>query len=161
MFDKTDRQFFSGQDVQGVVGTIQQALHAQGIPTQQTGPTTWAGRGTVPAWGLVPKVAISVAPSPQGFYVDIRVLADVEGSGIVGFILAWIFFFPVAILLGYMAYQDFTQRRDYLIHSLWSPVGHLIIAPNYASPQFGMAPQGQWPQGQPPQGQPPQGPPAG
>jgi hypothetical protein len=151
VFDKTDRQFFSGQDVQSVVGTIQQALHAQGIPSQQTGPTTWAGRGVNPAWGLVPKVSIMAAPSPQGFYVDIRVLADIEGSGIVGFIVAWFLFFPVAIILGYMAYQDFTQRRDYLIHSLWSPVGHLIVAPNYPSPQFGnQAP-----------GYPPQGPPAG
>lgn len=150
MFDRTDRQFFSGQDVQGIVGTIQQGLHAQGIPIQQTGPTTWAGRGTIPSWGLVPKVSVSAAPSPQGFYVDIRVLADVEGSGIVAFIVAWFLFFPVAIVLGYMAYQDFVQRRDYLIHALWSPVGHLIVAPNYPAPQFNQAPA-----------YPPQGPPAG
>jgi hypothetical protein len=137
VFDKTDRQFFAGQDVQSIVGTFQQVLHSQGIPTQQTGPSTWSGRGNMPSWGLVPKVSIAVGPSPNGFYVDIRVLADIEGGGIAGFIVAWFLFFPVAILLGYLAYQDFIQRRDYLIHSLWSTVGHLIVAPNYPSPQFG------------------------
>lgn len=150
MFDRTDRQFFAGQDVQSIVGTLLQALHAQGIPTQQTGPATWAGRGTMPSWGLVPKVSIAAAPSPQGFYIDIRVLADIEGSGIAGLIISWFLFFPVALILGYMAYQDFTQRRDYLIHSLWSPVGHLIIAPNYPPPQFGVQPPGYPPQGQQP-----------
>jgi hypothetical protein len=137
VFDKTERQFFAGQDVQGVVQTIQQALYANGIPTQQTGATTWAGRGVTPAWGLVPKVSIMAAPSPQGFYVDIRMLADIEGSGIAGFIIAWFLFFPVAIILGYMAYQDFTQRQAQLFHGIWSPLGHLIVAPNFTTPTFG------------------------
>ncbi|HNS96244.1 MAG TPA: hypothetical protein PKL73_04775 [Polyangiaceae bacterium] len=137
MFDRTDRQFFAGQDVQGVVTPLQRVLHSQGIPLQQTGATSWSGRGTVPSWGLVPKIHINAHPSQQGFFLDIRVFADVEGNGIIAFILAWFFFFPVAIVLGFVAHNNFVQQRDYLIHSLWSPVGHLIATPNYPPVPFG------------------------
>lgn len=139
MFDKTERQFFAGQDVNGVVQTLQQVLYANGIALQQTGPSTWAGRGNTPSYGLVPRVSIVAAPTPQGFSVDLRVTADTEGSGIVIGIVLWFFFFPAAIILGYMAYQDFQQRQALLMQSMWGPVSHLFVAPNFG-PMFGGQP---------------------
>lgn len=152
VLDKTERQFFAGRDVDGVVRTIGQTLYAQGILLQQTGPQTWAGRGQFAQWGLVPKVSVYAAPSPQGFYLDVRVTADIEGSGIAMLIVCWFVFFPVALVLAYMAYQDFSQRQYTLHQSIWSPIAHLFVPPNYP-PVFG-AP------GQPPQA-PPQAPPPG
>lgn len=136
MFDKTERQFFAGQDVNGAILTLQQVLYANGIPLQQTGPTTWAGRGTMPAYGLVPRVSVVASPTPQGFSLDLRITADTEGSGIVIGIVLWFFFFPAAIILGYMAYQDFQQRQVLLMHSMWGPLSHLFVAPNFG-PMFG------------------------
>jgi hypothetical protein len=141
VFEKTERRFFAGQDVAGVVGTIQQTLYAAGMPSHQTGPSNWKARGQVPTWGLVPQVSIYAAPSPQGFYPDVQVSADVEGSGIAVFVVMWLVFFPVAIVLGYMAYSDFTTRIPQIHASIWAPLQHLFVAPNFAPPLAGA---GQW-----------------
>ncbi len=119
--------------------TLQQVLYANGIALQQTGPTTWAGRGTVPSYGLVPRVSVLASPTPQGFSLDVRVTADTEGSGIVVLIVLWFFFFPAALILGYMAWQDFQQRQTTLLQSMWGPVSHLFVAPNFG-PVFGAQP---------------------
>ncbi len=139
MFDKTERQFFAGQDVYGVIQTMQQVLYANGIALQQNGPNTWAGRGTTPSYGLVPRVSLFAQPTPQGFSLDVRITADTEGSGIAIAIVLWFFFFPAAIILGYMAWQDFQQRQALLMQSMWGPVSHLFVAPNFG-PVFGSQP---------------------
>jgi hypothetical protein len=145
VFERTERQFFRGQDATAVVQTIQQALYASGVMTQQTGPAGWSGRGVSPSYGLVPKVSIFAAPSPDGFSVDVRIMADTEGSGIIVAIVLWFVFFPAALIVGYMAYQDFVQRQAQLFNSVWAPLGHLIVAPNYPAPQFGAPPPGDYP----------------
>ena len=90
---------------------------------------------------LVPTISFYAAPSPQGFYVDARLSVDNEGTGIVWFILLWIFFFPAAIVLAVLAYNDANARLQQLQQMLWAPVSHLLIAPNYP-PAFGQQPFG-------------------
>ena len=148
MLDKNERQFLAGSDpnpvIQGISGTLYQA----GIVLTQTGPNTWAGRGNVASYGMVPKVAVSVMPMQGGFFVDARIGPDFESNGLIIFLVAWLFFFPLAIVLGVMGYQDWQTRHQQLSGVLWSSVGHLITAP--PAPQWGggaMAP-GPWGGGQ-------------
>ena len=141
MLDRSDRQFFSGNDVNGLINTLLNSLYSAGLPVQQTGPNTWKARGTVPSYGMVPVVSIVAMPTPQGFCVDARCTVDIEGSGIAIFVVLWLVFFPAAIILGIMAYNALSPLPTQVLQVMWTPVQHLFIAPNYAPP-FAAASQG-------------------
>lgn len=151
MLDKNERQFFTGSDTQSVIQSLQGTLYAQGIALTQTGPAQWAGRGQTATYAMVPKVSVSLMQAQGGFFVDVRVSADFETNGLVIFIVAWLFFFPVAIVLAIMGYQEWEKRQQALQQALWAPLAHRIAAP----------PQAAW--GAPPVGAagPPMAPPAG
>src|SRR5688572_7756542 len=106
MLDRNERQYFSGQDIQSIVNAIGGSLSQLGIILQPTGMNTWAGRAPGPSWGMFAKVLVSAVPVQDGFYLDVRVAPDFDSGGIVIFVVAWFFFFPAAIILGVLGYQD-------------------------------------------------------
>lgn len=129
MLDKTERQYFPGQDLAGVIGILQGTLYNAGIGLQQTGPNQWSGRGNVASWGMVPKVLVSSMPTQEGFFLDVKTTPDVEGGGVVILIVCWVFFFPLAIILGFLAYQDWQNRQTQLSQLIWPPLGPRIGQP--------------------------------
>ncbi|MCK6534728.1 MAG: hypothetical protein L6Q84_17285 [Polyangiaceae bacterium] len=135
MLDKNERQFFAQEHAESVLQTVTGTLHAQGVPLAQTGPNQWAGRGQVPSHGIVPKVLVSMMPVQGGFFLEVRAVADIESNAIVLLIVLWLVFFPVAIILAVMAYQDWERRQLYLFQSVWAPLANRIAAP--PGPQFG------------------------
>jgi hypothetical protein len=141
MLDKIDRRSFASADLPWVVQTIQATLYQQGISLQQTSPNTWSGRGQQPSYGLVVKAGLTVTQMPDQALVDLLVTADIEGSGIVIVIVAWIFFFPLAIILLVLGYQDWERRSNELRNLVWTPLSKMI-APR-APPPMGAAP-GRW-----------------
>lgn len=138
--DRSERQFFSGTDVNSIIGAVGNGLSAFDIQFVQTGSNSWLGKGSTPSYGMLQKVSLVVYPSPQGFYLDVRYGYDFDSTGAVLFVLAWFLFFPAAIVLAILAYNDFTARQDQLMQSIWNPVRNLIIAPNFA-PAFGQQPR--------------------
>ena len=122
--------------MQSVVQAIQGALYQSGIGMQQTGPNTWSGKGQQASYGMTPKVTLTTMPTQNGFSVDARVAADFETNGIIILVVAWLFFFPVAIILGILGYQDWQTRQNQLLAAIWAPVQHRMLAP--AQPQYGM-----------------------
>jgi peptidoglycan/LPS O-acetylase OafA/YrhL len=91
---------------------------------------------------LVPKVSLSVSPSPSGFCLDVRFTLDIEGTAIIGLVIAWFFCFPVAVVLAVLAYQGISERLRQLHAAFWAPVQQLIVAPNYAAPGWQQPPPG-------------------
>jgi hypothetical protein len=142
VIDRTDRQFFSGNGVADVVGRLGQGLAAQGLQLTQIGPSNWQARSNQATYGLVPKVSLSVSPSPNGFCLDVRFTCDFEGTAVIGLVVAWLFCFPAALILAVLAYQDITERLRQLHAVFWAPVQHLIVAPNYPAPAWQQAPPG-------------------
>jgi hypothetical protein len=147
MLDKSDRQFVPGQDVASVINVLQGSLYAAGIVLAQTGPNQWVGRGQTATYSIVPKVMVSTMAAQGGFFLDVRIAADFEGNGLVIFIVAWLFFFPVAIVLAILAYQDWENRQKYLTGVIWSPLASRL-GPPPAAP-WGTPPPGGF---QPPRG---------
>ena len=129
MLDKNERQFFPGQDLAGVIAILQGALYNAGISLQQTAPNQWSGRGNVASWGMVPKVLVSSMPTQDGFFLDVKTTPDIEGGGVVLFIVCWVFFFPLAIILGFLGYQDWQNRQNQLSQLIWAPLGPRIGQP--------------------------------
>jgi hypothetical protein len=140
VFDKTERAFFAGTDVPAVVRRLQSALHVAEVPTQQTAPASWVGRGVRTSWSIVPRVTMNAAPTPNGFMVEVRVSADVEPTGAIVLVVCWLFCFPAAILVAVLAHQDFTRRQAELFAGMLSEIGHLMIEPNFPPALGGFPP---------------------
>ena len=163
MIDRNEQRYFGGQDVASVIQLIQGALYQSGIQLQQTGPNTWSGRSQQSSYGLTPKVALTTMPAQNGFTVDARVAADFETNAIIILVVAWVLFFPLAIILGILGYQDWQTRQNQLLAAIWAPVQHRMLAPpapRYGPPgpgQYGAAPQQQQQGFAPPPGAPPPG----
>ena len=83
MLDKNERQFFAQEHAASVIQTITGTLHSMGIPLAQTGPNQWSGRGQVASHGIVPKVLVSMMPVQNGFFLDVRAVADIESNSVI------------------------------------------------------------------------------
>jgi hypothetical protein len=141
MLDKADRRYLRASDPAAIVGGIQGAIYQHGIQLQQTGPNMWVGRGTQASYGMVPRVAVTVTPIQDSVCVDVRISADFETNGIVVLVVAWLFFFPVAIILGVLGYQEWERRAMWTMSAIWTPLMPQMInppAPTWGPP--GVAP---------------------
>lgn len=134
MLNKNARWFFPGQDVQGTVHQIGGALYHVGINLAPSGPMRWQGEGAAGSYGLTPKLWISVMPDQGGFWLDIRLWADLESGSIVMFALSWFFCMPVAIILAVLGHSAWTQRSNELMAAMQQPVAHLQSTPNWGHP---------------------------
>jgi hypothetical protein len=134
VFDKTERAFFAGSDVQAIVRPLQRALEEAEVSTQQTGPATWAGKSFRGSWSLTPRITVNALPTPKGFMLEVRVSADVESGGAIGMVICWFFCFPVAVILGLLAHQEFTRRQQELFQTMYGQIRHKMIEPNFPPP---------------------------
>ena len=140
MFDKTERAFFAGSDVSAMVTHLQRVLQSADVPTQQTAPAMWAGKGFKASWSIAPRVTITASQTPRGFMLEVRVAADVEVGGAIGLLVCWLFCFPLAIVLAISAHQDFTRRQAELFELMHREIRHLMIEPNFPAPFAGLPP---------------------
>jgi len=140
VLNRSERQFFGGSDLQSVTGPIHYALQSHGIALQQVGPQAWGGRGAPSSWGVAMKVSLFAMQSPSGYSLELHTWAELEGNGVILLCLLGIFFFPAALVVGFFAYQETTQRQAAVHHAAWSPVSHLFVAPTFAPPFGAQAP---------------------
>ncbi len=141
MLDKNERQYFAQEHANAVIQSLMGTFAAMGVPLAQTGPNQWSGRGSTPNYGVVPKVMVSMMPSGAGFFLDLRVMADIDTNAIVIAIVLWLVFFPAALIVGLMAYQERLQPTFF--QAAWAPIAGRIAAP--PGPSFGMPGQAGWP----------------
>jgi hypothetical protein len=121
VFDKTERWFFPG-DMQPVLASAMSSVASSGFALQPFGPNSWAGRGNAASWGLLPMVALSVIPAQTGAFLEIRQSAEVDTNGVILIAVFALFFFPVALILGVLAYQDLQNRQTRLLQAIWAPI---------------------------------------
>ncbi|MEJ7735454.1 MAG: hypothetical protein WKG00_40495 [Polyangiaceae bacterium] len=141
MFDRTERGFFEGNDVARVMGPLSRALEREAIPLQQTAAAAWVARGTQISWGMVQRVALTVLPTPQGFMLEVRVSADIQPGTVVPLVFMWLFCFPAALFVAFLAYQDFTRKQAEVLDRMREAVEPLMIPANFPAPFAGAPPQ--------------------
>lgn len=137
MFAKNARWYFPGQDVQGVIHHIGGALYHAGITLAPSGPSRWEGIGTGGSYGLSPKLWISVMPDQGGFWLDVRLWADLDGGFLVPFVLMWMVCFPGAIIFLVLGNSSWTTRSNELLFTMQQPIAHLQSTPNWGHPPYG------------------------
>ncbi|HET9955659.1 MAG TPA: hypothetical protein VFQ61_14190 [Polyangiaceae bacterium] len=134
MFEQTERQFFAGTDVNPVITALCGGLQTQGFRGQQTAANTWQAQSLATSYGTSLRVTMWVVPSPSGFAVEARYSAEFENNALIVFAVLWFVFFPAAIVLAILGYQDVTNRLFTLRGSFWMPVASRIVAPNFGPP---------------------------
>lgn len=124
--DKSYQQYFRGVDMRAVLEALWGGLQQHGVLVHQTGPSSYVGKGGPVSWGMVPKVTITATPTQDGFTLDTRISPDFDTNGLIVFVVLWLFFFPAAIIIGVLAWQDFQKRQNALMQGMWQPVGHFM-----------------------------------
>lgn len=137
MIEKFERQYFAGNDTQSVVQSIQHTLYQSGIQVGQIAPNSFTGRAADVSYGLRLKATLTVFPAPNGFMIDLRIGSDIETNGIILLVVLWLVFFPAAIVIALLAYQDVSGRQMRLAQAVWGPVAGRMMAP----PNMGYYPQ--------------------
>jgi hypothetical protein len=135
VLDKTARWFFPNQDPQAVVNQIGGALYNMAVPLAPWGPLRWQGIGTSGSYGITPKVFLAVVPDQGGFWLDVRLQADLQMGPLILFVVLWASCFPIAIVLLLLGSQSWQRRADELVAAMQAPVAHLQSAPGWASPK--------------------------
>ncbi len=134
MFEQSDYRVLPPGD--GLAASLPARLgQATGAALVQVGPTMWSGRSMAKSWGITPTVLLNAAAAQGGTGVQITIGAELDTTGWVLFILAAVFFWPAAVLIGFLAYDDFNKRRQYALQVFWSQLG----APAAPSP-YGVRP---------------------
>jgi hypothetical protein len=129
VFDKSARWYFPGQDVSTVMNTFTRAAQGQGIMLVPSGPSRWEGRGSEWAMGVSPKMHVMLQPDQQGFWLDVRIMADLGGGAIAIMVISWMFCFPIAIIWLVTANNSFGGRGDEALHNIHHPLQHLTGQP--------------------------------
>lgn len=129
MFNKRDRIFVTNVDPNTLMQALQGTLAQMGV--QQAAPTGpgYLGVGAPLSYGVIPKIGLNVFPAQGGHVVDVDVRSDFDQSSIIVAILLLVFFWPLALILGYMAHQGFEQHAQYVIGSLRNATAPYAAAP--------------------------------
>jgi len=128
VLDKVDRQGVSG-DLVSAVQTVQGTLYQRGIPTSAIMPNAWSGRAATASYGLFPRVQITAAEAQGGCFIDLKISADFDTTALIVLVVAWMMFFPVAIVLAVLAYQDWERRTRELRDAVWASLSHRLMPP--------------------------------
>lgn len=135
-----------------MIQSIQASLYRQGIQVGPIAPNSWAGRSNQVSYGMRLKATVTLLPAQDGFFVDLRVGSDIESNGIIVLIVLWFVFFPAALVIGLLGYQDVTAKQTQLCQAVWAPLAGRIVPANVAYPPQQIAMPGV---GYPPGGPPP------
>lgn len=121
MFELIQRQMLPHQDIYGTATRINEALFRQSsIALAQIGPTSWMGKGAESGYGTAPKVTLIAVPMGGGYALDLKIEAELEDKGIIFLGVSWAVCLPVAAVLFFLAWRDFSNRRDQLFAAAWS-----------------------------------------
>jgi hypothetical protein len=132
VFDKTARWFFPSQDPSSIVQSIGGALYPHSVPLSPWGPHRWQGVGPSGSYGITPKIYVVAVPDQGGFWLDVRLQADLGVGPLIFFIVLWGGCFPLALLFLLLGSQAWDRRAEELMAVMNAPVGHLQSAPGWA-----------------------------
>lgn len=110
MFTRTDSFFIATTDTQGVIQALSQALVARGMAPPQANAGWLATRGSPVGNGVTPSVIVQLFPAQGGMQVNAQVKAELDNMVVL--IICFLFFWPLALYFGYMAYQSFQYAAN-------------------------------------------------
>ena len=120
---------------------VAQATSAALVPV---GPQAWTGKTMTRTYGIATVVSTRAMAVQGGTTVEVTVGAELDTTSIVILVVLLVLFWPVAVVLGYLGYDDFTKRRAYAMHLAWQ---HLAAASGAQPSVYGVQAQPRGPGG--------------
>jgi len=147
MFEASGARIYATEAAQ-VVQLLPQAVYeSSSVQLAQMQPYFWMGRSTGTVWGMQAEVTIRTMTTPDGTNVHVTVGAQLEQNGLIAIVVLAFFFFPAAVVLGVIAYSDFTSRRLAVMEAIFSRLSAATGTPALA---VGFAPVVPYPVPPPP-----------
>jgi hypothetical protein len=132
MFEASAARIFA-TDAAQVAGLLPQAVYeASSAQVAQMQPYFWQGRSYGSVWGMQAEVAVRTMTTPDGTSVHVTVGAQIEQNALIVFILMCFFFFPAALIIGLLAYNDFTSRRFVVMEGVFARISAATGKPGLA-----------------------------
>jgi hypothetical protein len=97
--------------------------HATGVALVPYAQGAWSGRSVGKSWNTSLLVSVQMMPAPGGMGVQITTGAEVDQNGWIILIVLLVFFWPAALLVGYLGYDDFNKRRQVIHQQIWAQLG--------------------------------------
>jgi hypothetical protein len=136
MFEISAARSFATDGAQ-VQNALPQAVYeASAAQMVQMQPGYWQGRSVGSVWGMQAEVTVHTMATPQGAQVHVTVGAEVAQNPLIVIALLCFFFFPAAILLGIVAYNDFSSRRLVVMEGVFARLATATGTPALV-PSFG------------------------
>jgi hypothetical protein len=142
MFEASAARIFATEAAQ-VAQLLPQAIYeSSSVQLAQMQPYFWQGRSQGHVWGMHAELTVRTMTTADGTNVAVTVGAQLEQNALIVFVLSCFFFFPMALVLGLLAYNDFTSRRFVLMESIFARISAATGKPPLA---VGYAPAGAYP----------------
>ena len=136
MLKKQERHFVTpGVGQEQLFTALQGALQQYGVPVMAA-HNQLVGVGANAGNGVKPKVTVALYPTHDGQFADLTVAADFDQTNIIIFVVLLVVFWPVAVLLLYLAHQTFERRAGELMYAMRTAAAPHLRAP----PMPGMMP---------------------
>lgn len=103
--------------------------HGVGLSSTPIGPGALRAIGRGDSYGVAPELTIQLQPGPQGAQVQVRYGASLSQGAVIALVVLVLVFWPVAALLAWLAYKDFTTRRLSTFPMVWHALTPQALPP--------------------------------
>jgi len=119
MFDKTARMVYSNVGTQDLSHQIAQYWISQGFFVSHQAQNYVGGEAYTEEMGIKTQFAANIYPDGEKTYVDLRLTGNLSTNGIIILVICCLFSLLLAAILGYIAYDKYEKRANYLTGYFW------------------------------------------
>lgn len=128
MFQKQESYFLATTDTNAVLNGLASALTHRGMAPPQSLGAGLTTIGPPIGNGVSPRVQVMLFPGPSGTQASLTVKAEIDSGSMVLFVIAMLFFWPIAFYFGYIAYQTFERAAADLLATMRHSLSPFIQA---------------------------------
>ena len=119
MFDVTERMAYAGVKAQDLANKIAEYWTSQGLYVTYKTQNYVSGEAYGEEMGVRTQFVVNIYPDGDKTIVDLKLIGEVPSNSLVLAVIIFIFIWPLAVLLGFLAYDKFTKRAKYYSYYLW------------------------------------------
>lgn len=142
MFDISERMVYTGVKMQDISNEISEYWTSQGFSVSFKAKNYVGGEAYAEEMGVKTQFAVNLYPDGDKTYVDLKLIGNVSSNSLILLVICLVFIWPVALLLGFLAYDKFSKRAKYVSYYMWDHLNRAtgkVGVPAYA---YAYAPMG-------------------
>ena len=126
MFDISERMVYTGVKMQDISNKISEYWTSQGFYVSHQTQNYVGGEAYTEEMGVKTQFAINIYPEGDKTHVDLRMNGNVSSNSLILLVICLVFIWPVALILGFLAYDKFDKRAKYLSYYFWDHLNRAV-----------------------------------